>query len=57
MFVDGVQLTLPVRLDLAYACASTYTHSEAATDAETASLGSLGNVKVELASDFARLPV
>jgi hypothetical protein len=34
-----------VRLDLAHACASTYTHSKAATDAETAPLVQLGIVE------------
>ena len=38
-------VNLAVRLDLAYACASTYTHSKAATDAETAPLAQLGTVK------------
>jgi hypothetical protein len=38
-------VNLAVRLGLAYACASTYTHSKAATDAETAPLVQLGTVK------------
>src|SRR5207344_3647079 len=38
-------VNLAVWLDLTYACASTYTRPEAATDAETAPLAQLGTVK------------
>jgi hypothetical protein len=34
-----------MRLGLAYACASTYTHSKAAPDAEAAALAQLDDVK------------